>query len=220
VPAAFGLAAAGLLVLGGAIILRSGTDEVTTIDDAEAPTPAVFEGVDCDWFTPDELNAGIDRAQAIAGTDFAFERFEDETMCVSTREHHPSYGLDEWISGARWYTTEPEYTIEWPPEGAIDLRIETTDLPLPDEAWERLGYRAHPMLDESVHYQFPKSINPANQYESGESVEANLLIGGRPLVVFSLRIGDAEVREDPSPKYETVAFAIANEMLREMGWIG
>ena len=39
VPAALGLAAAGLLVLGGAIILRSDTDDVTTLDDTEADVP-------------------------------------------------------------------------------------------------------------------------------------------------------------------------------------
>ncbi len=179
--------------------------------DTVAPIPAVFEWVDCDRFTGEELNAVIDRAQAKAGTDFPFERFDVEPVCWTSG----SPGLVGTPAGAYW--DSPGWREGELSEGAVIVGIETSDQPVDDESWQRLGYRAHAMLDESVHYQLDSRV-----YGTADTarVAGRLWLGGQPIIEFFLNVVDAESSGGGnSPKYETVALAIANEMLREMGWI-
>lgn len=89
-----------------------------------------------------------------------------------------------------------------------------------DEATQEIfGYRTHPMLDDSVLYQYRPNTNPAIRREARPGVEANLWIVGRPLARFSFDV-DVDVAAAVAPEqYETVGFAIADEMLRHLGWI-
>jgi hypothetical protein len=232
--------ASAALALVGIVLLRSETDDtMPSATTAEAPAttvpddvePPVVASVDCQSFTSAELNAIVDRAQARAGTDFAFARFNDESPCDSLTDSGQS------STGAEWRT-------HWPPpsDGMATVRFEPTDFLLEEDGWVPPNYGAHPMLDESVLYVerwfMPGGAVDDLTISNREVVlAAELWVRGGPFVRYFITIHDPEAYENysggwsyPDPDkdqafearieaFKAVGYAIANEMLHEMGWI-
>ena len=161
----------------------------------------------CEWMTVEQLNAAVDRARASSGIAVKFELFdESDTYCWHSDDESGFWNSPGWVLGA-----DRPLTI-----GAILIGVKFSSAGVVDEeSWDRLGYRADPLLDPSVHYQ-PDPI--FFNFKGASNVRFNLWIGGLPIVRFGIAVGDA-AGEQSDQDYESFALALANEMLIELGLI-
>ena len=210
---AFVVAAVVLVVIGGAVLLFSGGDAVEPADIippvTSVPEPAVepgpvFElGTDdlCSWFTVEDMNRILAKAQQRAGTDFEFTPF-DETYTLSG------------VTTAGWCSWEPDldrwqWATSRDPAPESFIYIDMWSAPSFDSVAD--GDRAlsesftrHEMLSEEVRYRV-HGYNAA--FDAGLAVYLRVEGHEDDIIVFTLSVRDPDAFG--TPKYEDLGLAIA-----------